>query len=185
MEIDKDRVDEMVLALLYLTTFKDKPNWGNNLLDAQSRDCQNCSMRPFEGSWQRIERADAHRKTLAETWNSFIDDDPYSFSVRMEHDGTGRIWVRPNYPALPAIFSLELGELLYQLRAALDGCVYDAAILETRQNPPPDEQDLAFPICSSPESFDMPLGTSRHSRMTCGTLSSLYSRITLPNSNLS
>jgi len=107
-----------------------------------------------EGSWQRIERADAHRKTLAETWNSFIDDDPYSFSVRMEHDGTGRIWVRPNYPALPAIFSLELGELLYQLRAALDGCVYDAAILETRQNPPPDEQDLAFPICSSPESFD-------------------------------
>ena len=138
-----------------------------------------------EGSWQRIERADAHRKTLAETWNSFIDDDPYSFSVRMEHDGTGRIWVRPNYPALPAIFSLELGELLYQLRAALDGCVYDAAILETRQNPPPDEQDLAFPICSSPESFDMPLGTSRHSRMTCGTLSSLYSRITLPNSNLS
>ncbi len=27
MEIDKDRVDEMVLALLYLTTFKDKPNW--------------------------------------------------------------------------------------------------------------------------------------------------------------
>jgi len=49
MEIDKDRVDEMVLALLYLTTFKDKPNWGNNLLDAQSRDCQNCSMRPFRG----------------------------------------------------------------------------------------------------------------------------------------
>ncbi len=27
MEIDKERVDEMVLALLYLTTFKDKPNW--------------------------------------------------------------------------------------------------------------------------------------------------------------
>jgi len=25
MEIDKERVDEMVLALLYLTTFKDKP----------------------------------------------------------------------------------------------------------------------------------------------------------------
>jgi hypothetical protein len=27
MEIDEERVDEMVLALLYLTTFKDKPNW--------------------------------------------------------------------------------------------------------------------------------------------------------------
>jgi len=27
MEIDEERVDEAVLALLYLTTFKDKPNW--------------------------------------------------------------------------------------------------------------------------------------------------------------
>jgi len=27
MEYDKDKVDEMVLALLYLTTFHDKPGW--------------------------------------------------------------------------------------------------------------------------------------------------------------
>jgi hypothetical protein len=27
MEIDEQKVDEAVLALLYLTTFKDKPNW--------------------------------------------------------------------------------------------------------------------------------------------------------------
>jgi len=27
MEIDEEKVDEAVLALLYLTTFKDKPNW--------------------------------------------------------------------------------------------------------------------------------------------------------------
>jgi hypothetical protein len=28
MEIDEEKVDEAVLALLYLTTFEDKPNWG-------------------------------------------------------------------------------------------------------------------------------------------------------------
>jgi uncharacterized protein DUF6429 len=28
MEIDEEKVDEAVLALLYLTTFKDKPRWG-------------------------------------------------------------------------------------------------------------------------------------------------------------
>jgi len=111
-------------------------------------------MKPFEGRWKRIERADTHRETLAKAWNSFIEDDPYSVSVRMEHDGTGRIWVRPNYSALPASFALELGEILYQFRAALDGCVYDAAILETRKNPPPDEEDLAFPICHSPKDFE-------------------------------
>jgi uncharacterized protein DUF6429 len=27
MEIDEEKVDEAVLALLYLTTFKDKPRW--------------------------------------------------------------------------------------------------------------------------------------------------------------
>ena len=27
MEIDEEKVDEAVLALLYLTAFKDKPNW--------------------------------------------------------------------------------------------------------------------------------------------------------------
>ena len=27
MEIDVEKVDEAVLALLYLTTFKDKPRW--------------------------------------------------------------------------------------------------------------------------------------------------------------
>ena len=27
MEIDEEKVDDMVLALLYLTTFKDKPRW--------------------------------------------------------------------------------------------------------------------------------------------------------------
>lgn len=27
MEIDEEKVDETVLALLYLTTFKDKPRW--------------------------------------------------------------------------------------------------------------------------------------------------------------
>ena len=27
MQIDEEKVDQAVLALLYLTTFKDKPNW--------------------------------------------------------------------------------------------------------------------------------------------------------------
>jgi hypothetical protein len=39
--------------------------------------------------------------------------------------------------------SIEFGEMFYQLRAALDACVYESACLETGQTPPPDEAKLA------------------------------------------
>src|SRR5438552_72455 len=110
-------------------------------------------MRPFEGCRERVKRAQAHRDALAEAWNTSIRNDHYSVSARMEHDGTGRIIVRPKFPSLPASFSLEFGEMVYQLRAALDGCVYEAAIIETGKNPPPDENNLEFPVCDSPERF--------------------------------
>jgi hypothetical protein len=110
-------------------------------------------MRPFKGCRERVDRADAHDKAFAKAWNTFVDDDPYHPVVQMQDDGTGAIFVRPNYAALPTEFSLELGEILYQLRAALDGCVYDAAILETNQDPPPNEAALAFPICTSETNF--------------------------------
>jgi len=45
------------------------------------------------------------------------------------------------------------GEMLYQLRAALDGSVYQAAIIESGQDPPPNENRLEFPICVSAAEF--------------------------------
>jgi hypothetical protein len=110
-------------------------------------------MRPFESCWERVERAKTHRDALAEAWNTFVKNEHYSVSVRIEHDGTGRIFVRPTFSALPNNFSLEFGEMVYQLRAVLDGCVYKAAILVTKQDPPPDENYLEFPICPSRKQF--------------------------------
>jgi hypothetical protein len=110
-------------------------------------------MRPFENCRERIERAKAHRDALAKDWNSFIREDSYSVRVHMEADGTGRIFVRANFSTLPPRFSLEFGEMVYQLRAALDGCIYDAAVAHSKQSPPPDEDHLEFPICKSPEGF--------------------------------
>jgi hypothetical protein len=56
--------------------------------------------------------------------------------------------------ALPPEFSLLLGETLYQLRAALDNVIYDAAILDSGQNPPPNPKDLEFPVCAKRTWFD-------------------------------
>jgi hypothetical protein len=110
-------------------------------------------MRPFESCRERIERAKAHRDALADDWNNFIKEDSYSVRVHVQTNGTGRIYVTPKFSALPPRFSLEFGEMVYQLRAALDGCVYEAAVLHSKQNPPPDEDHLEFPICKSEGGF--------------------------------
>ncbi len=108
----------------------------------------------FENCWQRIERAKAHSKTLSDTWNDLCEKETYSAVVRVDDDGTGRIWVEPiHFAGFPPVASLELGEMLYQLRAALDGSIYQAAIIDSGQNPPPNEKGLAFPIFSNAKDF--------------------------------
>jgi hypothetical protein len=112
---------------------------------------------PFEKCRERVVRADAHRKSLAQLWKRFIEDDPYSPLIEVNDDGTGSIHVIPQYEVLPAVFALEMGEMLYQLRAALDGSIYAAAIMETGKNPPCDEDKLEFPITNSAHNFDKAL----------------------------
>jgi hypothetical protein len=108
---------------------------------------------PFEGCLQRIERANAHREAFAKAWNDFTEKDAYRVVLRMDGDGAGGIWIEPTLP-IPSILSFEIGEALYQLRAALDGCIYAAAILDSGQDPPPDERHLQFPICNSLSDFN-------------------------------
>ena len=110
-------------------------------------------MLAFEGCRERIWRAEVHSKELSKLWNEFVEDDRYSTIVEVEDDGTGGIWVEPEVSPFPAIFSFELGEMLYHLRAVLDSCIYEAAILETGQNPPSDERSLEFPIRNTSEEF--------------------------------
>jgi len=108
----------------------------------------------FEGCRQRIARAKVHREALAKTWNNVATTDFYNVAVRVEDDGTGGIWLKPNYdPDFAHIAALQLGEMLYQLRAALDGCVYQAATIDSGKNPPPNERNLEFPIVASKTDF--------------------------------
>ena len=107
----------------------------------------NLSEGPFENCWERIERAKVHNEALADAWNGLANNDVYEVFSYVGDDGAGFIRAIPLNSFPRAGFSLQLGELLYQLRSALDGLVYTAAILETGQNPPPDEKCLEFPIC--------------------------------------
>jgi hypothetical protein len=105
-------------------------------------------MRRFEGCRLRIKRADAHRKRIAELWNEAGKaEDLHAAIVSVNDDGIGEMWLRTIHgPDLMDAISLELGEMLYQLRATLNGCIYQAAVFKSKRNPPPDEHLIEFPI---------------------------------------
>lgn len=109
----------------------------------------------FEGCRQRIRRAKTHREAIRDLWNQrATEEDFYDVGVEMQNDGTGSVWVKLNQGRdFANVVSLELGEMLYQLRAALDLAVYAARVRETGKNPPPDEDKLEFPICKSRADF--------------------------------
>ena len=111
------------------------------------------SSRPFDVCWERVARADTHRKAMVSAWKSFADRNPYDFRIEVDPDGAGRL-VMERVVTVPTILALELGEFLYQMRAALDACVYETACINTGKSPPPNENTLEFPICVNREAFD-------------------------------
>jgi hypothetical protein len=58
----------------------------------------------------------------------------YTTRADVNDGGAGAIRVKPN-SEIPGNLSLVPGEMLYQLRAALDGAIYEAAALASGQNP--------------------------------------------------
>lgn len=110
-------------------------------------------LKEFVPCWNRIARAESHMAAFAKAWSDFLEGEPYSASLRMTSEGSGSLWVVSRYDDLPPILGLELGEILYHLRASLDGAIYAAAIRETRSDPPPAARDLEFPVCSSSHFF--------------------------------
>ena len=103
----------------------------------------------------RLERAKVHRREFADIWNGFTGEgDPYVPAVSVDPNGRGVIYIDAN-PGFPREqLSLQFGEMLYQLRATLDSLVYEVAIRDSGQDPPPDAENLEFPIRSSKTSFD-------------------------------
>jgi hypothetical protein len=100
----------------------------------------------------RIDRAVHHSNEAAKIWNSLDIMHLLAVTLFVRDDGTGTLDVDQVEP-LPETLELELGEYLYQLRAALDGAVYASAIQDSGQNPPPKASSIEFPICESKEEW--------------------------------
>ena len=108
---------------------------------------------PFQACWDRVDRAEVHRQSLINRWNTFDTNQVYTSRGEIDDDGTGRYFIEPVKRDWTLPFSLELGEMLYQLRSALDSCVYDAAILKFGSDPPPNAKQWQFPITSNSADF--------------------------------
>ena len=106
----------------------------------------------FEGCWQRYNRALTHKDAAAREWSAFLEEDPYDARLTMENDGHGELWIEQRIP-VPPIIAIELGEYLYNLRAALDYCAYVVAVADGKQDPPVAEDKIQFPIYDTAQSY--------------------------------
>jgi hypothetical protein len=109
-------------------------------------------MPEFRVSRLRVSRAIDHNQALAELWNTIPPEDLCSFWPKVDPDGNGSIRVM-NVKPLPDEFGLRLGEMLYQLRSALDACIYQATAYGSEPITPQNESSLEFPITNDPKEF--------------------------------
>ncbi len=111
------------------------------------------SMRRFEDSWKRIDRATMHAEAFASQWAGLIDPEAKEVGIKRKNDGTWVAFaihkVNPEHD-----LAIELGEFFYQLRAALDGMIFKAVIIQGKVDPPANESTLEFPIYPTKGKFE-------------------------------
>lgn len=93
----------------------------------------------------RLDRSEDHYRRFGRIWEDYLDERPHYLDYVEGDDGTTVVRLHRTKP-LPIELSLAFGELLYELRAALDNCLYAVAVLVSGQNPPPSAARLEWPI---------------------------------------
>jgi hypothetical protein len=115
----------------------------------------------FDSCWARLDRAAEHLHAFGEAWAAFLADHLYRVFVEVDDAGSGVVGIRRERP-LPKRLPLLIGEFLYELRATLDNCLYEVAVIHSAQNPPPGASQLQFPIYSTPADWGRNLYRLKH-----------------------
>jgi hypothetical protein len=107
----------------------------------------------FPQSWRRVDRAAFHLKAFQAEWERVVGPEAHEIVTEPNDD-----WTQGTVRAVPRIsrentLAIELGEFFYQLRAALDATVYQAALFVEATDPPADEDRLEFPIYAGEKRF--------------------------------
>jgi hypothetical protein len=99
----------------------------------------------FDPARARIERAAQHAREMSEVWNDYLVPHPFDFTMERDSDRSFVLKVIQREP-VPTSLSVLFGEYLYNLRSALDYVVWALAVHTSRQQPPPGESGLQYPI---------------------------------------
>lgn len=96
-----------------------------------------------------------HAHAFDAQWKALVNPESYETSIQMNSDWTeGIIKAVPNGPMPENDLALELGEMFYQLRAALDAAVYQAFIFSGGFAVSTDENRAEFPIYTTEGHFE-------------------------------
>ena len=109
-------------------------------------------MSDFNGARLKLQRAESQAKQIRREFAEWfsVENNPYSLSV--ENDGSAREWwvVWRVHKPLPEMWPVRIGEIVHNLRSALDHVIYEASA------PAPDGNPLAgteFPIFLEEEPY--------------------------------
>lgn len=100
----------------------------------------------LENVFLKLDRANEKAATLAANILAFCRDHPITLNAQLREGRLGvNLVCQMEGMVVPLKeWSLELGEIVYSLRSALDNLIYVCA--QIRENPPPRPRDLQFPI---------------------------------------
>lgn len=101
----------------------------------------------------RLSRAGDHCREFGRFWADYLQQRLHSMVRDARADGTVTSTLARAIP-IPTSLSLEFGEAVYELRAALDNCLYAVAVVVSGQNPPPNAQRLEWPIRANPAEWE-------------------------------
>jgi len=102
--------------------------------------------------YARLDRATELYERFGQVWADYLEQRPHRLTMQTDHGGCTRIRVERLTP-IPLQLSLLLGEYLYELRAALDNCLYAVAVIDSGQSPPPNGDLLEWPIYLTPKKW--------------------------------
>jgi hypothetical protein len=102
----------------------------------------------------KLHHAGGYLNAVKAEVKSWMDSNPYSVSKETNHDCTRYSLIfRINKEPPLERWSLVVGDIIFNLRCALDHLTYAIAIHESGQDPPPAWQSLMFPICDTDAKF--------------------------------
>ena len=109
----------------------------------------------LDRSWHlKIGRAKEHFSVLDTEIKAWVLTNPVTITREKDRVGLRHsIFAEVINPPPLNRWSLVCGDLIHNLRSALDSILYGIAICETGVNPPADEEVLQFPITGSPPKF--------------------------------